>query len=150
MKRSPLRSQPIPTPIPTSVPESKTNRWAPKENDAVARQAVSLPNRFAQQEEVEEEEEPRPGFFARMKASFSGIFRRNREEVEVTTIEEQQLPEEETAGRVGGIFSKASAKFEEIRSNELEASAEDKKDYWWIYSIFLGSVATLALIFRLF
>jgi nucleoid DNA-binding protein len=150
MKRSPLRSQPIPTPIPTSVPESKTNRWAPKENDAVARQAVSLPNRFAQQEEVEEEEEPRPGFFARMKASISGIFRRNREEVEVTTIEEQQLPEEETAGRVGGIFSKASAKFEEIRSNELEASAEDKKDYWWIYSIFLGSVATLALIFRLF
>jgi hypothetical protein len=98
---------------------------------------------------VEEEEEPRPGFFARMKASISGIFRRNRVEEEVTTVEEQ-IPEEETAGGIGVIFSKASAKFEEIKSNELDASAEEKKDYWWIYSIFLGSVATLALIFRLF
>lgn len=149
MKRSPLRSQPIPTPIPTSVPESKTGSWAPKENDAVARQAFTLPNRFAQQEEVQEEEEPKPGFFARIKANISGIFRRNRQEEEVTTVEEQ-IPEEETTGRIGGIFSKASAKFEEIKSNELDASAEEKKDYWWIYSIFLGSVATLALIFRLF
>jgi nucleoid DNA-binding protein len=147
MKRSPLRRQPVP--IPTPVPETKTGRWAPQENETAARPAFSLPNRFAQQEEVEEEEEPRPGFFARMKASISGIFRRNRVEEEVTTVEEQ-IPEEETTGGIGGIFSKASAKFEEIKSNELDASAEEKKDYWWIYSIFLGSVATLALIFRLF
>lgn len=147
MKRSPLRRQPVP--IPTPVPETKTNRWAPQENDTAARPAFSLPNRFAQQEEVEEEEEPRPGFFARLKANISGIFQRNRQEEEVTTVEEQ-IPEEETAGGIGGIFSKASAKFEEIKSNELDASAEEKKDYWWIYSIFLGSVATLALIFRLF
>lgn len=149
MKRSPLRRQPIPSPIPTPVPETKTGRWAPQENDTAARQAFTLPNRFVQQEEVEEEEEVRPGFFARMKAGISGLFQRNRVEEEVTTIEEQ-IPEEETAGGIGGIFSKASAKFEEIKSNELDASAEEKKDYWWIYSIFLGSVATLALIFRLF
>ena len=149
MKRSPLRRQPIPDPFPAPTPEARTNRWAPQENDTAARQAFTLPNRFTQQEEVEEEEEVRPGFFARMKASISGIFRRNREEVEVTTVEEQ-IPEEETAGGIGGIFSKASAKFEEIKSNELDATAEEKKDFWWIYSIFLGSVATLALIFRLF
>jgi hypothetical protein len=146
MKRSPLRRQAIPTP---PVPETKTGRWAQQENDTAARQAFTLPNRFAEQEEVEEEEEPRPGFFARIKAGISGIFRRNREEIEVTTVEEQ-IPEEETAGGIGGIFSKASAKFAEIKSNELEATAEEKKDYWWVYSIFLGSVATLALIFRLF
>jgi hypothetical protein len=145
MKRSPLRRQPIPIP---PVPETKTGRWAPQENEAAARQAFTLPKRFAEPEEVEEEE-PRPGFFARIKAGISGIFRRNREEIEVTAVEEQ-IPEEETAGGIGGIFSKASAKFAEIKNNELEASAEEKKDYWWVYSIFLGSVATLALIFRLF
>ena len=146
MRRSPLRKQPLPD-FPPPPPENKTTQWPPQRNEPLPGASFHLPSRMAEQEDEDEEEVPKLGFFARIKETISGLFQRNKEE-EYTVIEEQ-IPDEEATGRIGGIFSKASAKFEEIRSNELDAMGEDKKDYWWIYSIFLASVATVALILHL-
>jgi hypothetical protein len=64
-------------------------------------------------------------------------------------VEEQYPDEEESPKGVVGLFNKASSKLSEIRNNELETDAAQKKDFWWIYSIFLASVATLALILHM-
>ncbi|TWW08105.1 hypothetical protein E3A20_27650, partial [Planctomyces bekefii] len=96
-------------------------------------ESFSLPARFA-----EEEEEPRPGLLARLKSSITGIFSRNNN-IPTTIVEEEdpQLSE----NTLGGIFAKASTKLVEMKNSELDTSGEPKKDYWWVYSIFMAFAA---------
>ncbi|MFN5225095.1 MAG: hypothetical protein ACK5CP_01005 [Bacteroidota bacterium] len=146
MRRSPLRKQPLPnTPVEEAAAEPAKRKWPWKRAEAATTEDFSLPARFA--EEEESDDTPRPGFFSRLKASITGIFRRDQEEA--TTLVEEQYPDEEAPRGVVGLINKASSKLNEIRDNELETDATQKKDFWWIYSIFLASVATLALILHM-
>jgi nucleoid DNA-binding protein len=148
MRKSPLRKQPLPItpPAEEASTEPAKRKWPWKRAEATPTEAFSLPERFAEEEETEEA--PRPGFFSRIKASIAGIFSRKQEET-TTQVEEQYPDEEESPKGVVGLFNKASSKLSEIRNNELETDAAQKKDFWWIYSIFLASVATLALILHM-
>jgi hypothetical protein len=37
-----------------------------------------------------------------------------------------------------------------MKNSELDTSGKPKKDYWWVYSIFLAFAATVALIIHMF
>jgi hypothetical protein len=84
---------------------------------------------------------------ARLKASITGIFSRNKN-IPTTLVEEDdpQLSE----NTLGGIIAKASTKLVEMKNSELDTSGEPKKDYWWVYSIFMAFAATIALIIHMF
>ena len=101
-----------------------------------------MPARFA-----EEEEEPRLGLLARLKVSITGIFSRNKK-VPTTLVEDNKPQLSENT--LGGIIAKASTKLVEMKNSELDTSGKPKKDYWWVYSIFLAFAATVALIIHMF
>jgi hypothetical protein len=84
---------------------------------------------------------------ARLKASITGIFSRNKN-IPTTLVEEDEPQFSEN--RLGGIIAKASTKLVEMKNSELDTSGEPKKDYWWVYSIFMAFAATIALIIHMF
>lgn len=120
--------------------EAPAKKWPWQKWGKPAEDSFELPARFA-----EEEDEPRLGFFARLKASITGIFSRNTD----TTLVEEPAPHL-AENKLGGIFAKASTKLVEMKNSELDTSGEPKKDYWWVYAIFMTFVATVALIVHMF
>jgi len=121
--------------------ETPTKKWPWQKWGKPAEESFDLPARFA-----EEEEESRPGFWVRLKESITGIF--NRKANTDTTIIEEEAPEL-SENKVGGIFAKASSKLVEMKNSELDTSGEPKKDYWWVYAIFMTFIATVALIIHM-
>jgi hypothetical protein len=138
-EQQPLRAKPTAQEEPDEAPAKK---WPWQKWGKSSEESDPLPARFA-----EEEEEPRPGLLARLKASISGIFSRNKN-IPTTLVEEYdpQLAE----NTLGGILAKASTKLVEMKNSELDTSGEPKKDYWWVYSIFMAFAATVALIIHMF
>ena len=128
-------------PLEEATEEASTKKWPWQKSAKSAEEPFSLPARFA-----EEEEEPRLGLMARLKASITGIFNRNKN-IPTTLVEEDgpQLSE----NKLGGILAKASTKLVEMKNSELDTSGEPKKDYWWVYSIFMALAATVALIIHM-
>ena len=132
----------------TPAPEQESTRKWPWQKAADATPTgFQLPKRFEEETTTEEEEEEQPGFFARLKASVSGIFSRKQE---LSTIIEEETQEELEGSKIGGLITKAGSKLVEMKNSELDTSGEPKKDYWWVYSIFLALVATVAIIVHLF
>ena len=138
-EQQPLRAKPTAQEEPEEAPAKKWpwQKWGKKSEEL-----ESLPARFA-----EEEEEPRLGFLARLKASITGIFSRNKNNP--TTLVEEDDPQL-SENTLGGIIAKASTKLAEMKNSELDTSGEPKKDYWWVYSIFMAFAATVALIIHMF
>jgi hypothetical protein len=122
--------------------EAPSKKWPWQKWGKSSEESERLPARFA-----EEEEEPRPGLLARLKASITGIFSRNKN-IPTTLVEEDEPQFSEN--RLGGIIAKASTKLVEMKNSELDTSGEPKKDYWWVYSIFMAFAATIALIIHMF
>ena len=122
--------------------ETPAKKWPWQKSGKSSEESDPLPARFA-----EEEVEPRPGLLARLKASITRIFNRNKN-IPTTLVEEDdpQLAE----NTLGGILAKASTKLVEMKNSELDTSGEPKKDYWWVYSIFMAVAATVALIIHMF
>lgn len=136
------------TGYPTPAPEKESSkRWPWQQTTESTAGGFQLPKRFEEEAAVEEEEEVRPGFFARLKASITGIFKRNHDE---RSIIEEESEEDVDGNKIGGFITKASSKLVEMKNSELDTSGEPKKDYWWVYSIFLAFVATVAIIVHLF
>ena len=133
-------------PTPAAEQES-TRKWPWQQAADPTPSGFQLPKRFQEETTAEEELEERPGFFARLKASVSGIFSRKQE---VSTIIEEEMDEEQEGSKIGGLITKAGSKLVEMKNSELDTSGEPKKDYWWVYSIFLAFVATVAIIVHLF
>jgi hypothetical protein len=138
-EQQPLRAKPTAQEEPEEAPAKKWpwQKWGKKSEEL-----ERLPARFA-----EEEEEPRPRLLARLKASISGIFSRNKNNPTILIEEDLSQQSENT---LGGIFTKASTKLVEMKNSELDTSGEPKKDYWWVYSIFMAFAATIALIIHMF
>ncbi|MCX6265471.1 MAG: hypothetical protein NTZ47_13185 [Bacteroidetes bacterium] len=138
-EQQPLRAKPTAQEEPE---EATAKKWPWQKREKSTVESFSLPVRFA-----EEEEEPRPGLLARLKSSITGIFSRNKN-IPTTIVEEEdpQLSE----NTLGGIIAKASTKLVEMKNSELDTSGEPKKDYWWVYSIFMAFAATVALIIHMF
>lgn len=133
---------------PTPAPEKESSkRWPWQQTTESTAGGFQLPKRFEEEAAMEEEEEVRPGFFARLKASITGIFKRNHDE---RSIIEEESEEDVDGNKIGGFITKASSKLVEMKNSELDTSGEPKKDYWWVYSIFLAFVATVAIIVHLF
>jgi hypothetical protein len=129
-------------PAPEEPEEAPAKKWPWQKWGKSSEESESLPARFA-----EEEEEPRPGLLARIKASITGIFSRNKN-IPTTLVEEDDPQIAENT--LGGIIAKASNKLVEMKNSELDTSGEPKKDYWWVYSIFMAVAATVALIIHMF
>jgi hypothetical protein len=122
--------------------EAPAKKWPWQKWEKSSKESESLPARFA-----EEEEEPRSGLFARIKASITGIFSKNKNIPTTLVVDDEPQTAENT---LGGILSKASTKLVEMKNSELDTSGEPKKDYWWVYSIFMAFAATVALIIHMF
>ena len=122
--------------------ETSAKKWPWQKSGKSSEESFGLPARFA-----EEEEEPPLGLMARLKASITGIFSRNKN-ISTTLVQEDapQLSD----NKLGGILAKASTKLVEMKNSELDTSGEPKKDYWWVYSIFMAFAATVALIIHMF
>ena len=129
-------------PAPEEPEETPAKKWPWQKSGKSSEESALLPARFS-----EEEEEPRPGLLARLKASITGIFSRNKN-IPTTLVEEDDPQIAENT--LGGILAKASTKLVEMKNSELDTSGEPKKDYWWVYSIFMAFAATVALIIHMF
>ena len=129
-----------------AIPEAEqvgTQKWPWQKNKNLP--SVSFPKPAKITKEDEEEKPQKLGFFAKLKSSITGLFK--KKQVVASEIQEQQPGLE--GKKLTGIFSKASAKLVDIKNNELNASGEIKKDYWWVYSIGLAFVATIAIIIHM-
>jgi|GEM_PF-911591 len=127
---------------PEEPEEAPAKKWPWQKLGKSSEESEHLPARFS-----EEEEEPRPGLLARLKGSITGIFSRNKN-IPTTLVEEDDPQIAENT--LGGILAKASTKLVEMKNSELDTSGEPKKDYWWVYSIFMAVAATIALIIHMF
>ena len=138
-EQQPLRAKPT---AQEETEEAPAKKWPWQKREKSSEESFSLPARFA-----EEEEEPRLGLLARLKVSITGIFSRNKK-VPTTLVEDNKPQLSENT--LGGIIAKASTKLVEMKNSELDTSGKPKKDYWWVYSIFMAVAATVALIIHMF
>lgn len=128
-------NNPASTPMPTIGKQGKTSG------------TPLLKEQLPSRSNLTPQEEPRLGLLARLKVSITGIFSRNKK-VPTTLVEDNKPQLSENT--LGGIIAKASTKLVEMKNSELDTSGKPKKDYWWVYSIFLAFAATVALIIHMF
>jgi DNA repair exonuclease SbcCD nuclease subunit len=103
------------------------------------------------------------GFFARLKSSIGRMFKKTKKEEAAPAKEKEKVKgnikgkvtvekvaEEKTGMSFREIIAQFADAFTEMKANELKALPEEKKDYWWAYSIVLTIFATIALIAHMF
>ena len=159
MKRSPLRGQPSSSFPPAATPEMRPGKWTPQQGNVPV--PVKTSAGYAASEENKEEESSKKGFFARLKSSLGGMFKKTKKEEAAPAkaevkgkikgkITEESVAEEKKGLSFREIIAQFAEAFTEMKANELKALPEDKKDYWWAYSIVLTIFATIALIVHMF
>lgn len=126
--------------------QAATSKWPWQKIPNLPSVSFPKPAKIAKEEEVTEEKEQRPGFLGRLKAAISRLLK--KKEIVKSDIQAER-PQVE-GKKVSGMITKATAKLVEIKNNEFDTSGELKKDYWWVYSIGLAFVATIAIIIHMF
>ncbi|MFM7357866.1 MAG: hypothetical protein ACKO1T_04740 [Sediminibacterium sp.] len=160
MKRSPLRGHPSSSFPVAANPDMRPGKWAPQRGNVPVKTSAG---HAATEEKNEEEETIKKGFFARLKSSIGRMFKKTKKEEAAPAKEkekvkgkikgkvtEEKVAEEKTSMSFREIIAQFADAFTEMKANELKALPEEKKDYWWAYSIVLTIFATIALIVHMF